>query len=138
MRAYIDSSVLLRIVLNEPKQLAEWQSIKYGIASALVEVECLRTLDRLRVRGVLSQDQLTDYRTKIFEVIDELEIIEISRPVLSRASSPFPTQLGTLDAIHLSTALSYRDIRGEQITFTTHDKELALAAKAVGFETLGA
>jgi predicted nucleic acid-binding protein len=138
MRAYIDSSVLLRVVLGEPDRLAEWPDIQYGVASALVEVECLRTLDRLRVRGALSPDRLVDLRAKIFELLETLEVIEISRPVLSRASSPFPTPLGTLDAIHLSTALAYRDIRKQEISFATHDKELSLAARALGFKTPGA
>jgi predicted nucleic acid-binding protein len=137
MRAYIDSSVLLRVVLGEPGRLAEWPEIEYGVASALAEVECLRTLDRLRVRGALSPDRLSDLRAKIFELLETLEVVEISRSVLSRASSPFPTPLGTLDAIHLSTAMAYRDIRRQEIAFTTHDKELALAARSLGFKTLG-
>jgi hypothetical protein len=49
--AYVDSSVVLRVVLGQPGKLAEWKSIVTGVASGLVEVECLRTLDRLRVAG---------------------------------------------------------------------------------------
>lgn len=46
MIAYIDSSVLLRVVLRQPNALKQWPVIEQGIGSALVEVECLRTLDR--------------------------------------------------------------------------------------------
>jgi predicted nucleic acid-binding protein len=137
MNLYIDSSVMLRIVLNEPGKLTQWQEIEYGVASALSEVECLRTLDRLHVRKSLSEHQLIAARTSVFEMLGALEIVEISRSVLSRASSPFSVPLGTLDAIHLATALLFRDIRKTRIEFATHDKELALAARAVGFETLG-
>jgi predicted nucleic acid-binding protein len=47
--AYVDSSVVLRLVLGQPAALREWRTVDRGVASALVEVECLRTLDRLRL-----------------------------------------------------------------------------------------
>ena len=49
MTAYLDSSVVLRIVLWEVGALREWRAVQRGVASALVELECLRTLDRLRL-----------------------------------------------------------------------------------------
>jgi hypothetical protein len=58
--------------------------------------------------------------------------------VLRRASEPFPTPLGTLDAIHLSTALAWRDARNTDLTMATHDTALATAARAVGLQVVGA
>lgn len=52
MIAYLDSSVLLRVILGQANALREWSAIEGGVVSALVEVECLRTLDRLRVVGI--------------------------------------------------------------------------------------
>ena len=52
MIAYVDSSVLLRVVLRQRDALKEWRRLTQGVASALVEVECLRTLDRLRIYDV--------------------------------------------------------------------------------------
>ena len=49
MIVYLDSSVLLRVILGQRNALKEWRSIEQGVASALVEVECLRTLDRVRL-----------------------------------------------------------------------------------------
>ena len=106
MKLYVDSSVVLRVVLGERGRLAQWRSIERGIASALVEVESLRTLDRMRLRGSLSSARVIAFRQSVFETLDALEIVEISKPVLSRASAPFPSPLGTLDAIHLATALA--------------------------------
>ena len=40
MIAYLDSSVLLRVILGQRNALKEWRSIEQGVASALVEVEC--------------------------------------------------------------------------------------------------
>ena len=49
MIAYIDSSVILRMVLGQPDRLREWNTLRLGVGSALVEVECLKTLDRLKI-----------------------------------------------------------------------------------------
>jgi len=57
--------------------------------------------------------------------------------VLSRASEPFPIPLGTPDALHLATALLWREQNGKDLVMATHDGGLALAARAFGLETLG-
>jgi hypothetical protein len=56
---------------------------------------------------------------------------------LRRASEPFPTPLGTLDAIHLSTAIAWRDAREVAVMMATHDKSLAIAALSTGLEVVG-
>jgi hypothetical protein len=56
---------------------------------------------------------------------------------LTRASEPLPTPLGTLDALHLATALVWRERTGQALTMATHDRDLALAARLFGIETLG-
>ena len=49
-----------------------------------------------------------------------------------------PTELGTLDAIHLATALLWREMTGEDLTMATHDGALAIAAEAHGLPVVGA
>ena len=51
MIGYLDSSVILRVVLGEPGRLQDWAGLREGVTSALAEVECLRTIDRLVLRG---------------------------------------------------------------------------------------
>ena len=51
MIAYLDSSVLLRVVLGEPGLLPEWKLVAEGVCSTLAQVECLRTIGCLRTRG---------------------------------------------------------------------------------------
>ncbi|MFC1746290.1 hypothetical protein ACFL35_20025 [Candidatus Riflebacteria bacterium] len=57
--------------------------------------------------------------------------------ILSRASQPFSTVLGTLDAIHFASFLIYQELGGKRLTFCTHDVSLQKAAKAGGFPVLG-
>jgi predicted nucleic acid-binding protein len=136
--AYLDASVALRLVLGEPGRLAEWPQIAEAVASALVEVECLRTLDRLSRQGALSPEQVAARRTAVYRLFEGVEVVDVGRPVLRRASEPFPTPLGTLDAIHLSTAMAWRDMHQQELTMATHDKALALASLAVGMTVIGA
>ena len=137
MTAYLDSSVLLRLVLGQRDRLKEWKSVRQGVASALAEVECLRTLDRLRIARGLKDEEVARRREAVFRLLDEVEVVEAGRPVLTRAAQPFPTPLGTLDAIHLATALLWRERSDTDIVMATHDTALGMAARASGFRVIG-
>ena len=138
MIAYLDSSVLLRTVLGQRNRLDEWETIDTGVASALVEVECLHTLDRLRLIENIDERQLAIRRETIFRLLESLEIVEPTRLVLHRAAQPLPTTLGTLDAIHLATAALWQETREHELVMATHDHALALAARASGLRVIGA
>jgi predicted nucleic acid-binding protein len=137
MSTYVDSSVLLRCVLGEPGALA-LADLDPGHTSALAQVECLRTLDRLHVAGRLTEDDVAARRGAIFDLFEALEVVDLSAPVLRRAAEAFPTALGTLDALHLSTALLWRERHPRaHAPFATHDAELARAARACGLDVRG-
>ena len=137
MIAYVDSSVLLRKVLRQPGSLREWRIIQTGVASALVETECLRTLDRLRLLADLSDRDLARRRAAVFRLVESMELVEVTAPVLSRAAQPLPTELGTLDAIHLATALLWSERIGAGLVMATHDVALGTAARACGLRVVG-
>ncbi|HVT60640.1 MAG TPA: type II toxin-antitoxin system VapC family toxin [Thermoanaerobaculia bacterium] len=138
--AYLDSSVLLRRLFAQEGMLAEWAEIERGVVSALVEVECLRTIDRLRRSSPpddLSDHDLAIHREAVFRLLHTLEIVEVTRPVLSRAAQPMPTLLGTLDAIHLATELLWQEETGAELLLATHDVALGRAARASGLSVIG-
>lgn len=137
MIAYVDASVLLRVALGQPDALPEWRRIDRGVASALVTTECLRTLDRLRLRAGLPDAELAMRRATILALVEALELVEIDSTVLDRAAQPMPTELGTLDAIHLATALLWKESSGAHLIMATHDAALALGARAHGFQVVG-
>ena len=105
MIEYVDASVLLRVALRQRDALPEWRHIDQGVASALILTESLRTLDRLRLRASLSDDEVATRRATILRLIASLELVELDEVVLERAAQPMPTELGTLDALHLATAV---------------------------------
>ncbi len=137
MIAYIDSSVLLRVVLAQPDRLMEWPQVQRPVTSALTEVECLRTLDRRFQQRLISESDLVDRRHLILQLLERMDRIELSPPILRRAAEPFPTALGTLDALHLATACLWGQEQPELPVMATHDLQLSTAARALGFTTLG-
>ena len=138
MIAYVDTSVLLRLVLREKGALPALRRFGGLVASELLEVESARTLDRLRLQGALTTEEAAARRATVEEWLEAIDLVLLRRPVLQRALEPFPTPIGTLDALHLSTALVWRDRMRRPLVITTHDVGLALAARSFGFEVLGA
>ena len=136
MKAYVDTSVLLRVVLGEPGILPEWRLIDVAMASELVRVEALRTIDRARIQLQLPDEEVASRREGVFAILGACHIARVDEAVLERAAEPFPTLVRTLDAIHLATALSIRTDH-EDLVFATHDRQLATAARSVGFKVLG-
>ena len=138
MTAYIDASVLLRLALGQPDALPEWPQIQQGVSSALVMTESLRTLDRLRLRANLADSEVASRRATILNLIASLELVEVDAMVLERAAQPMPTELGTLDAIHLATALLWKEMTRVNLVMATHDGALAIGAQAHGLPVVGA
>lgn len=141
MIAYLDSSVLLRIVLREPDRLAKWEQLTVPVTSVLTRVEMARTMDRNAVLQTASESELAEKRAEIADLLRRISAIALDDRVLEEAARPLPVALGTLDAIHLASAVIYRakQPRNERpIFFATHDKQLATAARALNFEVIGA
>ena len=132
MHVYVDTSVLLRVVLGEPKRLRSWAKIVHPVSSELIRVECARTLDRARLAGLLEDDEIADRREAVEEVLTTFDLVTIDRRILRRAAEPLPTTLGTPDALHLASAMAFR-LRVPDLRLATHDEALACAARAVGF-----
>jgi predicted nucleic acid-binding protein len=134
---YIDTSALLRLVLREAGALDELRSYDSLVSSELIAVESCRTIDRLRQHGSLTTEEAADRRRVVAEWLEAIDLVLLRPPVLSRASEPLPIPLGTLDAVHLATALIWRDRMGFSLIVATHDTALGLAARVFGFEVRG-
>lgn len=137
MKAYVDASVVLRIVLDQPGQLEAPGDIDEPLTSSLTKVEVMRTLDRVRLAGRVPGETLTSHYRAARDMLDRFAEIELDGPTLQRAAEPLRTPLRTLDALHLAAALRWREATGEDLAFATHDTELAEAAAIVGFDVVG-
>lgn len=138
MTAYLDSSIVLRMVLGEAGALPNVGFAQRLVSSRLIEAESLRTLDRLRLQGRVDAVELAIRQVRLLEWLDEIDQIAVDDDILRRVGRPFPVPLGTLDAIHLATAEHCLDLEGGKLTLATHDAQLALAARALGLSVIGA
>jgi predicted nucleic acid-binding protein len=75
-------------------------------------------------------------RGHVGHIHQAFHIVSVSERILTRAGDAFPTVIGTLDAIHLATALQLRETVMID-AFITHDTQLATAAEAMGFTVHG-
>lgn len=138
MIAYIDTSALLRIVLGEAGALDDLRTYEALVSSELIIVESARTIDRLRIQGSLTAEEAARCTHAVHEWLEAIDLVLLRPPVLSRASEPMPMPIGTLDAVHLATALIWRDRMGPLPAMATHDTALGAAARTFGFEVRGA
>lgn len=137
MIAYLDTSALLRVVLREPGALDDLRTYDGLVSSELIAVESARTIDRLRHQGTLTMQEAAERRGVVNEWLEAVDLVLVRPAVLSRASEPMPMPIGTLDAIHLATALTWRDRVGPLPQIVTHDAALGAAARAFGFDVRG-
>ncbi len=134
---YLDASVVLRCVFRQPGfvDLRLWETAG---ASALTRGECLRTLDRARLEQRLEASELEHRRGILVDVLARVREMEVTPAILLRASAAMPSPLGTLDAIHLVSALQWREWHDEPLRLATHDQALARAARLQGLEVVPA
>ena len=136
MTVYIDTSVILRILFREPNPVELWGKWEKAFSSNLWRVEALRNVDRLRLSGDLSDEEVADLVREIRIVHETLTIYPLTDRILQRASETFPTIVGTLDSIHLATALALREVEPIDLVLN-HDSQLGTAARSVGFTVVG-
>jgi predicted nucleic acid-binding protein len=136
MTVYVDTSVVLRILLREPNPVRIWGQWNKAYSSALWRLEALRTVDRLRLTHEISDTEVAELVREIQITHETFAIHPLTNQIFQRASETFPTVVGTLDAIHLATALSIREIEKLDLLLT-HDSQLATAARSLGFEVKG-
>ncbi|MGH3792238.1 MAG: type II toxin-antitoxin system VapC family toxin, partial [Pseudonocardiaceae bacterium] len=124
-RIYIDTSAVAKLFIaeRETSDLRQWLSDRpepHLVSSALLPVELLRLLRLVSPVTVTPAEQF---------LAADVDIAEITPPVLGDAITVPPPRLRTLDAIHLATAL---DLGASVDILLTYDKVLIEAARATG------
>ncbi len=137
MIAFVDSSVLLRKLLGEPHPLKEWKTIRTAYASRILALEVGRVIDRLRLNGDIDDDDVVRLHHEARRALASVIVVPVTERILRRAQGPMPTTLGTLDAIHLASALEVAASMPLPPALATHDTQLARAAQASGLLVCG-
>ena len=133
MRTYVDSSVVLRHILSGDQALNVLRISDEVGSSDLLIIECQRVLQRERMAAHLDDQQYSLSVGLLNKILERLYLIDMGPAVKRRAAGPFPTVIGTLDAIHLASAILWGEVEsGSEIRILTHDKQLALCAHSLG------
>ena len=137
MTVYMDTSVILRRLLGQPDGMLPWGGWDCVFTSVLTRVEYFRVIDRLRLQGEVDDDERVALQEKFSIFWGASYRVPLADSILARAAQPFSTIVGTLDALHLASALAIRTGGENDMTVLTHDRQLGRAALAVEFPVLG-
>jgi hypothetical protein len=133
MIIYLDSSVVVRPLFDQPGKLKIWGQWQVAYSSELLGIECRRAIDRLRLLSLFDDTQVGKAIERLGQIERTIRRIRLSRSIIQAASKTMPTVIKTMDAFHLVSAVAIRDRRGIELLFATHDSQQAAAARAMGF-----
>ena len=133
MIVYLDTSVVLRPLLDQPKRLSFWGEWEAAYSSELMGVECRRVIDRLRLESIFDDREVAEAIERLIQIEKAIKRIRLNKSIIRAASQTMPTIVKTLDAFHLTSAIAVRERRSLELLFATHDNQQATAARALGF-----
>lgn len=136
MIVFVDTSVALRYLLGQADPVGCWGKWEQAFVSELIRTEFYRVLDRLRLQGSIGDADRVQFGLDFETFYRTCHRVPVGEKVLGRAEQPFPTVIGTLDALHLATLLLAQQGTGLEITLLTHDEQLARTALACGVDVL--
>lgn len=120
---YLDSSAIVKLAIREPESTALRRYLRRRrplVSSALARTEVLRALlpagDEAVARGRA--------------VLQRLDLVRVNDRILNAAAVLRPSELRSLDAIHLATA---EQLGHELKALVTYDDRMIAAAKALGY-----
>jgi predicted nucleic acid-binding protein len=139
MISYFDSSVILSGLLaerEEPDVALRWEEASERLSSNLLKIECLIGIRRAALAQGLSPDdgwakERIDLMLRSTESIS-FKIMDASIEDLVRRT-PTLSDCRALDAIHLATALYFKNNLDEEIGIVTFDRRMAVLARKLGF-----
>jgi uncharacterized protein len=123
---YVDTSALGRVLLGEfdrPAIQRDLEHYEKVVSSRLLQVE---------LRRLASRKNLLDAATGL---LAEVTLIPLDETILTTTETLSPSMVGTLDAIHLATAMRLKKATALD-TIMTYDKQLAAGAREHGFKVL--
>jgi len=121
---YLDSSALLRMLIDEPESesLALWLASRTDIpkvSSELARVELIRACRRIDEEIVPGARRL----------LSGLDLAPVTSEVIEQATRAGDRTVRSLDAIHLASAMM---LRSDLSAFVVYDRRLRKAAEAEG------
>lgn len=136
MIAFVDTSVVLRFVLEGDISLHQAFAATFTACSELLWIESMRVVQRLRLDGILSDLTLAEAVNRITTCYASFSAYLLDEEIKQTAAGSFPTVIGTLDALHLACAhRCAKHHPGEALLIYSYDRQMNLCARALGYST---
>jgi len=124
--AYLDTSAAVKLLMTEPESAAlrRWLRRRPARASAaLLRVELVRVVRRAGLPRLLPEAR---------KLLSGVHLIRLDDALLDRAAELDPTEIRSLDSIHLAAAASLGD---DLAAVVSYDDRLLAAATSLGLPT---
>jgi hypothetical protein len=132
--AFVDTSVVLRHVLEGDITLHQAFAAPVAACSELLWIESMRVAQRLRLDGALDDKGLAEAVGRINVCYASFRVYLLDEEIKRAAAGPFPTVIGTLDALHLACARRCASQHpGQTLLVFSHDRQMNMCARALGF-----
>lgn len=125
---YLDTSALVKIVVEEPETAA----LRTALSSAGPVRRCSSALTRTELVRAASRHGERE-AAAARSVLDGLVLVTITTDLLDAAAALTPVTLRSLDAVHVATAL---ELGAELVSVVTYDDRMAEAARHHGLAVL--
>lgn len=137
--AYFDTSVLVKRYIKEAGSIATGRLLQRFrfLSSSILPVEAMSALSRRRASGDLAHRDFLAIQSRLRKDRDYWELVEAGEPVLLQAEELVQqTNVRTLDAIHLASAMIFQSESRLTIPFITCDTKQRDAAHVLGFTVI--
>ena len=133
MIAYVDTSLVVRLLIDEPgsaRAWAIWDEAEAAVSSLLVYPEARAALARAHREGRISRAEVRSAGEELERRVEAIHLLTITEPLARRAGDLAELEgLRAFDAVHLASALA---IGGRELVFASFDRDLAAAARRNG------
>jgi predicted nucleic acid-binding protein len=126
---YLDSCALLKFIKPEAETgaLRQWRAALPAGAELITSELALLEITRTLLRAGVDHQRVSYFAG---QALKGVYLVDLTSTVLARAMAYRTPKLGSLDAIHLSSAEPFRP---ELSDFVTYDQELGKVAADLGF-----
>lgn len=133
MRAYVDSSAYLAVLVNEPQapEVMRRMGDLQPVSSVLLVLETSRTLVRLARERRISAEQLLQATDRLHEDLGRMLFRDVTLDLCLDPAMPAVTTPRSLDLVHLRTAMWFH--RQQPLAaYVTLDEVQQRAARELG------
>ena len=127
---YLDTSALTKLLIAEPEtpQLRIWLTthVEQG------ENAATSTLGRVELMRAVARHGETGNSERARYLLDGLDVLPLTESLMTLAESIGPSNLRSLDAIHLAAAAHFRQ---DLTAFVTYDRRLLSGCRDIGIPT---